>query len=194
MKKIIAVLFAVVLMLVPFAVTAGAAGALSADEQRIVDFLSDEYKIGKTDYKLPDEYINQAKNYFLTIDVNKTQADTIIAELQKAVDELKATVLPTDDFNIKVLPQAVKEDILKAGKDACAVVGLDLSYNSATSKVEITKAAATPGAAPTVVFNDEPVIKTTGASVNVSAIILTVSALIALVAVSVVVSKKIKLF
>lgn len=194
MKKIIALFFAVVLMLVPCAVTVGAAGALSADEQRIVDFLSDEYKIGKTDYKLPDEYINQAKNYFLTIDVTKEQADKVIAEVQKAIDELKATVLPEDDFNIKVLPQAVKEDILNAGKDASSVVGLDLSYNAATSKVEITKPATTPGAAPTVVFNDEPVIKTTGASVNASAIILTVSALIALVAVSVVVSKKVKLF
>lgn len=194
MKKIIAVLFAVVLMLVPFAVTAGAAGALSADEQRIIDFLSDEYKIGKTNYHIPDEYVNQAKNYFLTIDVTKEQADKIITEVQKAVDELKATVLPEEEFNIKVLPQNVKEDILNAGKEACDVVDLDLVYNAATSKVEITKAAATPGAADTVVFNDEPVIKTTGADVNASAIILTVSALVALVAVSVVISKKVKLF
>ncbi len=193
MKKVLAVLFAVVLMIAPCVVGVGAAGALTADEQRVIDFLSDEYKIGKTNYHIPDEYINQAKNYFLTIDVTKNQADDIIKEVQKAIDELKATTLPTQEFDMKALPYEVKEDILKAGQDACNVVGLNLAYNVATAKVEITKPAV-GGGAPTVVFNDEPVIKTTGADVNASAIVITFASLAALVAAVAFVSKKVKLF
>ncbi len=194
MKKIIAVLFAVVLMLVPCAVAAGAAGALSADEQRVIDFLSDEYTIGKTVYSIPDEYITQAKNYFLTIDIAATQADEIIAEVQKAIDELKATVLPDEEFHMETLPTNVKEDVLKAGQAACKVVGLDLTYNVATAKVEITKPSEVDSGQPTVIFNAEPIIKTTGADVNTASVVLTIGALAALVAACAVVAKKVKLF
>lgn len=191
MKKLLAIFFAVLLIAVPCCVGASAAGAINADEQRILDTLDQYVQLGKTNYHIPDEYIAQAKNHFLTIDITKTQADEIIGYINEGAELLKKDATPDEEFHMEVLPAADKEKILKLGQDACAVVDLTLTYDAADEHVVITKIDAATSA-PVEVFNSEPIIKTTGAEVNV--IVITAAALAVIMVAAFVVSKKVKLF
>ncbi len=191
MKKLLAIFFAVLLIAVTCCVGASAAGAINADEQRILDTLDQYIQLGKTKYHIPDEYIAQAKNHFLTIDISKTQADEIIAHIEDGVELLKSSALPNEEFHMEVLPAADKEKILKAGQDACAVVDLTLTYDAAEEHVVITKVDAATGN-PVEVFDSEPIVKTTGAEISV--IVITAASLAVVMVAAFVVSKKVKLF
>lgn len=191
MKKLLAIFFAVLLIAIPCCVGASAAGAINANEQKILDTLDQYIQLGKTKYHLPDEYIAQAKNHFLTIDINETEATEIIGYIEDGIEILKASALPNEDFDMKVLPTATKEKILKAGQDACAVVDLTLTYDAAEEHIVITKIDAATGN-PVTVFDSEPIVKTTGAQINV--IVITALALAVVMVAAFVVSKKVKLF
>lgn len=191
MKKIITLLLAVLLLIVPCAIGASAAGAINAAEQKILDKLDETFKIGKTEYHISDEYINQAKNYFLTADLSDTVATAVIAEIDKGVKLVQAETLPDEEFHMEILPTEVKEDILATGQAACAAAGLTLTYNANTTKVEITKVENN---APVIVFTAEPIVKATGAEADFTAIIATVSVCVLVLVASFAVSKKVKLF
>lgn len=191
MKKIVTLLLAVLILIIPCAIGASAAGAINAAEQKILDKLDETFKIGKTEYHISDEYINQAKNYFLTADITDTAATTVIAKIDEGVKLVQAETLPDEEFHMEVLPTEVKEDVLAAGEAACAAANLTLTYNATSKKVEITKVA---GNAPVVVFTAEPVVKATGAEADFTAVIATVSVCVLVLVASFAVSKKVKLF
>ncbi len=187
MKKLLAVFFALLLIAIPCCVGASAAGAINANEQKILDTLDQYVQLGKTKYHIPDEYIAQAKNYFLTVDVSEAQANEIIGYINDGIAILKKDAMPDKEFHMSVLPAADKQAILKAGQDACEVIDLTLTYDATTEKVVITAANNT-----TPVFNSEPIIKTTGAEVN--AIVIVAAALAVVMVAAFVISKKVKLF
>ncbi len=191
MKKVIAILFTLVVMIVPCAIGASATEAINSNEQKVLDFLDQNVKLGTTTYHIPDEYINQAKNYFLTIEMTEKESNDIIAELQKGVNILKAAALPDKEFHMSVLPHSAKVAVLEAGKAACAVIDLTLVYNTSTEKVTITKSDSTGGQ---IVFDSAPIVKVTGSDMNLTAIAITVCSLIAVSAVTLIISKKVKLF
>lgn len=191
MKKILAIFFAVLLMVVPCCIGVSAAGAINQYEQDILNTLDQYIQLGKTQYHIPDEYITAAKNHFLTTEITEQQAKEAIKYINEGAEELKATVLPDEEFHMEDLPATVKKDILDLGKSAAATAGLSLSYNAETQHVEIVKPSE-DGSTQVVVFNDDPIIKTTGAEVNTIAVTATVLAVVMVAAF--VISKKVRLF
>ncbi len=191
MKKILAIFFAILLIVVPCCIGVSAAGAINEHEQAILNTLDQYVQLGTTKYHIPDEYITAAKNYFLTKEVTKEQADEAIKFINEGAKELKDTALPGKEFHMEDLPKEVKQDILEKGKAAAATVDLSLTYNTTTARVEIVK-PATEDAPATTVFNSEPIIKTTGAEINAIAVTATVLAVVMVAAF--IISKKVKSF
>ena len=191
MKKIFAILLALLVLIVPCCIGASAAGAINAEEQRILDFLDQYIQLGKTKYHIPDEYIAQAKNHFLTADITKTEADEIIDFIDEGIEILKHDATPDEEFHMEVLPVAHKEKILELGQKACEVVDLTLTYDSTETTVVITKIDPATGN-PVEIFDDEPIVKTTGGEVN--AIVISSAILAVVMVAAFVISKKVKLF
>lgn len=185
MKKICSILLALVLLIVPMAMSVSADGDLNANEQKIIAELSKEIKVGDDAFAVPAEYVTQAKNYFKTIDVTDAQATEIlgyIAEGEKLVTSQKFK--GTTHFN--TFDPAVNTKILDLGKKAVAVTGGILTYDGKT--VTITNASNQ------VVFDAAPVVKQTGAEVDFTAIVLAAIAVVAMLGAAIVVSKKKALF
>ena len=189
MKKLLAIFFALLLIAVPCCIGVSAAGAINADEQKILDTLDQYIQLGTTKYHIPDEYIAQAKNHFLTIDITKDQADEIIGYINEGTEILKHDATPNEEFHMEVLPSAHKEELLALGQAACEVVDLTLTYDVDDTHVVITDNS---GNTPVDVFDSKPIIKTTGA--EVSAIVVTAAALAVVMVAAFVISKKVKLF
>ncbi len=192
MKKLTALFCALILLVSVFAMSTSAAGAINEYEQKVLDHLSQHVQLGKTDFFIPEEYITQAKNYFLTIDMTEPQSKDVIAHVNTGIEALKAASVPQKDFDLKILPVSVKQVVLKAGQDACAAVNCNLVYNTSTEKVVIT--ATDSQGKPVTVFDAAAIIKTTGSEINVTAIAVTVSVLVVALGAAVIASKKAKLF
>ncbi len=174
MKKIIAILTLVILVASMFAVGVNAAGAINANEQRVLDKLSTTVTANGKKYEIPKNYVNQAKNYFLTIDMTKAQADEIMGYLAEgeALVKKEDAKLTTSIVNLDSFNYSVKKEILELGKKACKVVGLTLTYDGTYVKIVEDKTGK-------VAFIDEPIIKVTGANVSATAAVV-VSAMVVL--------------
>lgn len=186
MKKVCSILLALVLLIVPMAISVSAAGDLNANEQKIIAELSKEVTITGRTVSVPSEYVTQAKNYFKTIDVTDAQAEEIlgyIAEGEKLVKSQKV-VNSTTHFN--TFEPAVNSKILDLGKKAVAVTGGVLVYDG--KNVTITNAEGK------VVFDAAPIVKQTGAEVDFTAIVLATIAVVAILGAAIVVAKKKALF
>ena len=87
MKKVLKVLSATMLSAV---VAAGAVASVSAasdvndNEQAILDELGTSVDLGGNETYLPDQYINQAENYFLEDDVDLTEDEADSDESEEA--------------------------------------------------------------------------------------------------------------
>ncbi len=191
MKKILVIAFVVVLALA-CSVSAFAAGSLNANEKKVIAALEQTVKIGDASFKLPASYINQAKNYFLSSDVDLTaeEADAIIGHINDAIAALKAEKPKAagKELDLSDLSDATKRKLLEAGQKACEVIGLELDYDAVNNVVTIKDANGR------VVFSDEAIIKKTGADVSVPAIAIAVVLLTVLSAGAIVVTKKSQLF
>ena len=80
MKKLSAIIIALLLVAVS-AVSAFAAG-INDNEKKVLDELKTSVKMQGTDMYWPDSYVNQAENYFNTIDLTGDQADQIISVIK----------------------------------------------------------------------------------------------------------------
>lgn len=184
MKKLAVIILAIALLMVPMSLSASAASSINTNtyEQAVLDALNEEVKFssGKV-FSVPDDYINQAENFLKTIDMTETASKTI---LDKIADSKQLIIENEFDStsDLEILPIAVKQQILDNGKDAAAAVGAVLVYDG--DHVVVTYGNDT-------VFNDDPIIKVTGAETDYTAIILSVAGLVAvLVAVAAVASRK----
>ena len=185
MKKICSILLALVLLIVPMAITASAAGDLNANEQKIITELKKEVKIGDKTFAIPKEYVTEAENYFKTIDISETQADEILGYIAEGEALIVAQNI-TGTTDLKKLPADVKDEILQLGKDAVAVTGGTLTYDG--NHVVIKNAAGQ------IVFDAAPIVKQTGAEVDFTAIVLATIAVVAILGAAIVVAKKKALF
>ena len=184
MKRIIAVLLSLMLILIPMSITASAA-AINDDEQRIIDCLSQKAEINGKKFIVPKNYVTQAENFLKTIDATKAQADEIIACVEETIKILKASKL-TKTSDLKVLPYEDKAQILALGKQAAAAVGGVLVYDG--ELVIVTNAEGE------TVFSDAPIVKTTGAQLDYTSVAAFAAVVVLVLATSFVVARKKGLF
>ncbi len=185
MKKIIAVVIAVLLLTLPMSLSAFAAGEINESEKNILDELYEKVAINGKKFIVPTEYVVQAENYFKTVDIDPTQA----AEIITYIDQGKEILINSDiksTTDLKVLPVPDKQKILDLGKKAVAVTGGTLVYDG--SHVKITNSQAQ------LVFDSAPIIKQTGVEADFTAVIIAASAVAVLFGAAVVVAKKRGLF
>lgn len=163
MKKILAILTVLVLVASVFTMGVSAAGAINANEQKVLDKLSETYTTKGKTYEIPDNYVNQAKNYFLTIDMTEAQANEIMGYLKEGEALVKSedAKITTNIVNFDTFKYPVKKEILELGKKACKVVDLTLTYDGTYVKIVEDKTGK-------VAFIDEPIIKVTGAEASVA--------------------------
>ena len=185
MKKICTVLLAIVLLIVPMAMSVSAAGDLNANEQKILTELKKEVKIGDKSFAIPKEYVTEAENYFKTIDVTEQEADEILGYIAEGEALIVAQNI-TGTTDLKTLPGTVKDEILQLGKDAVAVTGGVLTYDGRTVTIR--------NAAGQVVFDAAPIVKQTGAEVDFTAIAIVAAAVVLVLGAAIVVAKKKALF
>ena len=130
--------------------------AMAADineaEQAVLNELNGSVIMKGQKLVISEEYKNQAKNYFNTIDMTQEQSDNIVAELKKA--EQLITEQGSDAGNIPEMLYAKKRELLTLGQNMVGEVGLTMSWNAATKEIIIADADST------VLFHGEPVFVT----------------------------------
>lgn len=181
MKKICAILIALVLLIVPMTLSVSAAGDINANEQKVITAISEKVTIEGKTFKIPSEYITQASNYFKTIDMTEAQATEILGYLKEGKEIIVAQKL-TSTTNLDTLSAATKQEILELGKKAAAAAGAVLTFDG--EKVVIKNAAGQE------VFNAAAVVKQTGVEVDFTSIAIIAASVVALLAAAIVVAKK----
>ena len=89
MKKVASIFVA--LLLVAVSVVSAFAADINANEKKVLDELKTSVKMQGKDMYLPDSFVNQAENYFNTIDMTAEQADEFIAVIKSGKTQLEAT-------------------------------------------------------------------------------------------------------
>ncbi len=189
MKKMTAILVALMLAAMT-AVTAFAAG-INAAEQAVLDELSTSVTMQGKEMSISADYINQAENYFNTIEMTDDESAQIIAIIKEGENFLANS----GASNIEDLTYAQKEQLLGYGQSAVGVLGMTMSFDK-TSKILTIYApdgSVAFSAVPTLVSGsgsssnngstgvvDGNTIKTTGADVNFSGIIVVSAAAVLL--------------
>ena len=167
MNKVLKVISAGLLSAV-VAVSAAAsvsAAGVSADEQKIVDALKGTVSLNGNATNIPARYVNQAENYFNTVEITESEANTIIEK----IDAVKKYLESTGVSKWSELTSAQIDQIVALSNDASKVIGVTLTYDKITKAVTATKDGKTisdvvvPGGSGSNSGND--VIKTTGFAV-----------------------------
>ena len=190
MKKVSVILAA--LLLVAVSVVSAFAAGINDSKQKVLDELKTSVKMQGTDMYLPDSCVNQAENFFNTIDMTAGQADQILAVIKDGKAQLEATGAK----NIADCTIAQKQQLMDTLKKVMAPVNGTASYDKSTKEVTLKdeKGEVIFKAVPTLVAKDgKPgvntdgkktdggVIKTTGASANtVVMVVIGAAALVAI--------------
>lgn len=173
MKKLSAMLVAFILVAAT-AFTAFAAG-INDSEQAVLNELKTSVKMNGSEMVIPSEFVNQAENYFNTIDMTADESSQIVAVLKKGESFLENS----GASNIADLTFAQKQTLLSYGKEVVGVLDMTMSYDTSSKKLTIYgkdgKVAFSFSAVPTLTkagsVQDNSVIKTTGAEADFSGII-----------------------
>lgn len=175
MKKLSAMLVAFILVAAT-AFTAFAAG-INDSEQAVLNELKTSVKMNGSEMVIPSEFVNQAENYFNTIDMTADESSQIVAVLKKGESFLENS----GASNIADLTFAQKQTLLSYGKEVVGVLDMTMSYDTSSKKLTIygkdgkVAFSAAFSAVPTLTkagsVQDNSVIKTTGAEADFSGII-----------------------
>lgn len=179
MKKLSAMLVAFILVAAT-AFTAFAAG-INDSEQAVLNELKTSVKMNGSEMVIPSEFVNQAENYFNTIDMTADESSQIVAVLKKGESFLENS----GASNIADLTFAQKQTLLSYGKEVVGVLDMTMSYDTSSKKLTIygKDGKVAFSAVPKVAFSavptltkagsvqDNSVIKTTGAEADFSGII-----------------------
>ncbi len=161
-KKILSLLISLLLLGVILVTPALAVGEINTYEQSILTKLEIKITVEKSNVIIPKNYINQAKAYFMTVDVSEEEAAKINAIIDEGISVTTAALKKVSKngkvvTNMKDFVYADKAKILQLGKDACAVIGLTLTYNPSNNTVVITENSSGK-----TVFDAAPILKITG--------------------------------
>ena len=175
MKKVVSIFAA--LLLVAISVVSAFAADVNANEKKVLDELKTSVKMQGTDMYWPDAFVNQAENYFNTIDMTAEQADKILEVIKFGKSQLEATGAK----NIADCTTAQKKELMATLVKVMAPMNGTASYDKATGEITLKseKGEVIFKAVPTLVAKgggksvdvngkttDGGVIKTTGASAN----------------------------
>jgi hypothetical protein len=131
MKKLSAILIAMI-MVAATAVTAFAAG-INEHEQAVLDELRTSVTMADGEMVIPEEYVNQAENYYNTIDMTAEESKAIIAILEEG----EAFMEKSGAENIKDLTFAQKKELLAYGERVVGVIGMTMSYDKPSKVLTI---------------------------------------------------------
>ncbi len=165
MKKLSAIFIALVLAATT-AVTAFAAG-INSNEQAVLDELRTTVTMKNGEMSIPTAYVNQAENYFNTIEMTAEEKDQIIAILKEGESFLENS----GASNIRDLTLDQKRQLLNYGERVVAVIGMTMTYDKVTRTLTIfdpngnTAFSATPYLTSDGKVDENP-IQTTGAESN----------------------------
>lgn len=182
MKKLSAILIALVLVAAT-AITAFAAG-INSSEQAVLDELRTSVNMNGSKMVIPTEYVNQAENYFNTIDMTADESSQIIA----IIKEGKSFLENSGANNIADLTLDQKKELLAYGQRVVGVIDMTMSYDKTTKMLTIyaPNGEVAFTAVPTLTKNgaivNDDTIKTTGGSVDFNGIIAVSSVAVLLVA------------
>ena len=176
MKKFLAILFAFALV-ATLPLTVFAATGINENEKAVLNKLQSTVDLGsKGSYKIPQSYVNTAKNYFAgDCDMTKAEADAIIGYINDgiAIVEEESEAVSGSTFNLKKLDADARNEILALGQNACSEIDLDLTYKK--GKVIITEAGSN-----TPIFESSAVIKSTGSMITVDTTFVCVAVILCL--------------
>ncbi|MDT2706176.1 MULTISPECIES: hypothetical protein [Enterococcus] len=192
MKKLVS--FVVSLLAVfMLATPAFADGAITAEEQQIMDALNTPVTVGGKEFNLTAKYTTQAENYLKQNDLTTAQVNTVVSNIQ-AVQKLLSSIdvdttnVTTLEDLVKVLPRDVIMQIQRHVTAAADALGLVvLSWNG--GDIQLGKQNADGSTSP--VFSTGSTIKNTGTSYVTS--LVAVGALLVIAAGAFVVGKKARL-
>lgn len=166
MKKLSTMIIAVILVAVS-AVSVFAAG-INSNEQAVLDELKTSVTMKGGEMIIPAEYVNQAENYFNTIEMTAEQSADIIAIIKDG----KSFLEKSGASNIADLSFAQKQTLLSYGEKAVAVLGMTMSYDKTSKSLTIyapdgsVAFTAVPKLTASGQITNGDVIKTTGANAN----------------------------
>ena len=173
MKKLSAI-FVALLLVAATAVTAFAAG-INSSEQAVLDKLNGTVTMQGNEMRISQEFVNQAENYFNTIEMTEQESKDIIA----IIDEGNSFLVNSGASDFKSLSYDQKQVLLGYGQKAVGVIGMTMSYDSTTRTITVTdpkgNVAFSVSEANYLVpangssgnsSNSGSVIKTTGSDVN----------------------------
>lgn len=166
-----------------FATDPSKAAVVNEVEQKIVDSLKEKVKVDDVHFEIPENYINMAISYMKTVDISKRQADVVLEKVEASKKLVQQDHIHAVE-ELSALPQAEKEKLLQYGQEASEAVNNILTYDGENVKIVAKDEPEKE------LFNDEPVIKITGAEADFTVIVLSVAGLVALLAASVVVASK----
>lgn len=158
MKKISSIFVTVVL--VAFSAVSVFAAGINVNEKTIIDALNTPIAMAKGNMKIPSEFINQAENYFNTIEITEEESKAIIANLE----EMGRFMTGTGAENITDMTYAQKQELLAHGRKVVGVIGLTMEYNMAERLLIIYDPNNN------IIFSDCPVLEpiNSGSSSNTS--------------------------
>ncbi len=134
MKKVVSGIIALVAVVLFFAPTAQAAGAITADEQRILDELNQGVSVGRKTFNLRASDIAQAENHLKQNDISASEANQVIAKIQQARALIANSGVDVSNINsIEDLLRALPADLTNQLKDiitsAANILGLSISFH-----------------------------------------------------------------
>ena len=191
MKKLSAIIVALLLVAVS-AVSAFAAG-INDNEQKVLDELNTSVKMQGKDMYWPEAFVNQAENFFNTIDMTADQADQILAVIKSGKTQLEATGAK----NIADCTTAQKKELMTTLTKVMAPVNGTATYDKTTGEITLKSESGEVifKAVPTLVekggengkdvngkTTDGGVVKTTGASANVMTFVIIGAAAVLVIA------------
>lgn len=151
------------------ATAAVSAAGINAAEQSILDELNTTIVMNGVEKGIKSQYVNQAENYFNTIEVTDEQAEQIIAKIK----EIKTFLQGTSATKIAELSSEEADNVAKLAQEALSVINLTLQYTKSTGAVSIIDADGTVVFSATVAAisgeADNP-IKVTGSGFNIPGI------------------------
>ena len=151
--------------------------AIFDNEQKVLDELKTSVKMQGTEMYLPEAYVNQAENFFNTIDMTEDQADKVLSVIKSGKTQLEATGAK----NIADCTTAQKKELMTTLKNVMAPLNGTASYDKTTGEITLKSESGEVifKAVPTLVEKgsskgedvngktiDGGVVKTTGASAN----------------------------
>lgn len=132
MKKLSAI-FVALLLVAATAVTAFAAG-INSSEQAVLDELNGTVTMQGNEMRISQEFVNQAENYFNTIEMTEQESKDIIA----IIDEGNSFLVNSGASDFKSLSYDQKQVLLGYGQKAVGVIGMTMSYDSTTRTITVT--------------------------------------------------------